>query len=200
MKKMIWKNYYDVVILLPKEISDYAIKLSKERAKYGTRWILGRNSFIPHISLYHIAVKPKNFPAFITEIKNTVKGFLPGYLKTTVISENTLDFDKPEWIKKLYLKIIYRTVKHFDWDYGTNNLWRFPNGRNKTEASFIKKYGTPLVSKNFKPHVTITRYKDKPPEIKNKKAKKFKFRPKEIYICELGPSHSCQRIVHKISF
>jgi hypothetical protein len=189
-----------VVVLPPKEVSDYAIKLSKERSRYETKWILGRNSFIPHISLYHIAVRPKNFRTFVAKIKNTVKGFSPGYLKTTVINEDTLGFDKPEWIKRLYLKIIHNTVKYFDRGYGTNNLWRFPNGRNKTEAGFIKKYGTPLFGKNFKPHVTITRSEDKPLKIKNTKAKKFKFEPNGIYICELGPSHSCQRIVKKISF
>jgi 2'-5' RNA ligase len=200
MKKIIWKNYFDVVIIPPKEISDYAIGLSKKLSQYGTKWILGRKSFIPHISLYHIAVKPKDFQAFVAEVKNTVKNFSLGYLNTTMIGEDSLMFNEPTWIKKLYLKIILKTVKYFDWDYGTKNLWRFPNGKNKSEAGYIKKYGTPLFGKSFSPHVTIARYADNPPKIKNMKAKKFKFKPDHVYICELGSSHSCQRIVEKIPF
>ena len=113
MKKYIWKNYFDIVILPPKGVSDYARKLSKELSRrYETKWTLRKSSFIPHISLYHIAVKPKNFEAFISEIKRTIKVFKPGYLQTTMIEPGLLMFDKPDWIKKLYLRIIKNTLKY----------------------------------------------------------------------------------------
>ena len=121
------KNYFDIVILPPEDVSHYAIKLSKELERYGTKWTLGRKSFIPHISLYYITVRPKNFKVFIGEIKRTIENFSPGYLRTTVVEPNFLIFDKP-------------------------------------------------------------------------KAKKFKFKLTQVYICELGLSHSCQRVVAKIPF
>ena len=102
MKKRIWKNYFDIVILPPKEISDYARTLSKRLARYGTKWKLGTKSFIPHISLYHVAVRPKNFGEFVSEIQKTIKNFSPGHLKTTTIEPNLLMFDKPAWIRKFY--------------------------------------------------------------------------------------------------
>ena len=203
MKKRIWKNYFDVVILPPKAVSNYAISLSKKLSKYGTEWTLGKNSFIPHISLYHIAVKPKNFKAFITELKRIAKNFSPGYLRTTVIEPNLLMFDKPEWIQKLYLKVIKDTLKYYDWNYRTDEYWplnHFPKKMRKIGARFIKKYGTPAVGANFRPHVTLASFKNRRPNLEIKRAKKFKFRPKFLYVCELGPSHSCQRIAAKIPF
>ena len=143
MKKQIWENYFDIVILPPEEISSYSIGLSKKLRKYGTKWTLGKNSFIPHISLYHIAVKPKKFKAFVAELQRTAENFSPGYLQTTVIEPNFFMFDKPEWIQKLYLKVIKNTLKYYDWDYGTDESWplnHFPKRMRKVGAQFIKKY------------------------------------------------------------
>ncbi|MBI4085733.1 MAG: hypothetical protein HY433_00590 [Candidatus Liptonbacteria bacterium] len=203
MKKQVWKNYFDIVILPPKEVSDYARKLSKEFSIYGTEWTLGENSFIPHISLYHIAVKPKNFDSFVSEVKRTIKEFKPGNLQTTIIEPTLLMFDKPKWIKTLHITIIKNTLKYYDRDYGTEDFWSLsylPQKTRKARVRFIKKYGTPAMGSNFRPHVTLTSFKGKTPELKIRKAKLFRFKPRYLYVCELGPSHSCQRIVKKLSF
>ena len=203
MKKQIWKNYFDIVILPPERISRYAIGLSKKLSRYETKWLLGNKSFIPHISLYHIAVKPKKYAAFVAEIQRTIKNFPLGYLRTTVIESNLLMFDKPRWIEKLYLKIIKNTLKYYDWDYGTDKYWplnHFPRRMRKVGVRFIKKYGTPMVGANFRPHVTLTSFSVEPPNLKIIKAKSFKFIPRFLCVCELGPSHSCQRVVTKIPF
>lgn len=203
MKKQIWKNYFDIVILPPEEISNYCIGLSKKLRRYGTKWTLGKNSFIPHISLYHIAVKPKKFRPFVAEIQRTIENFSPGYLHTTVIEPNFLMFNKPEWIQKLYQKIIKNTLEYYDWDYGTDEFWplnNFPKKMRKIGARFIKKYGTPMVGANFRPHATLTVFENESPNLRIKRAKKFKFKPNFLYVCELGPSHSCQRVVKKIPF
>lgn len=203
MKKKIWKNYFDIVILPPREVADYAIRLSRKLSRYGTKWTLGKNSFIPHISLYHIAVRQEKFGAFVFEIQKAIKNTRPGYLTTTAIEPNSLIFDKPAWVQELYLKVIKKTLKYYDWDYGTDDYWpmdRFPRRMQKVGVRFMKKYGTPMVGSNFRPHVTLTSFAGNTPRIKTKKAKIFKFKPTHIYICELGPSHSCQRIVRKIPF
>lgn len=192
----IWKNYFDIVILPPREISDYARELSKGLARYGTKWKLGKKSFIPHISLYHIAVKPKSFDDFIVEIQHTMSNFSPGYVKTTVIKPHMLMFDKPLWIQKLHRKVIKKTIKYVDWGYP--NHW--PPRRGKVRARSIKKYGTPLVGAHFRPHVTLASFSGDTPKLPIKKARVFKFKPTHIYVCELGPSHSCQRVVEKIFF
>lgn len=203
MKKKIWKNYFDIVILPPEKVSEYAVTLSKKFARYGTKWTLGKKVFIPHISLYHIAVKPKKFGVFVREIKKTIQDFSPGYLKTTVVESNLLMFDNPKWIQKLYLRIMRNTLKYYDWDYGTENYWsvyRFPKKMQKVGIRFIKKYGTPMAGSNFRPHITLASFKKDLPNLTVKKAKPFQFKPAYVYLCELGPSHSCQRVVKKFSF
>lgn len=37
MKKIIHKNYFDVVLLPPKEANDYIVGVSKKWKKYGTK-------------------------------------------------------------------------------------------------------------------------------------------------------------------
>ena len=206
MSTKIYKNYFDIVILPSKEVRDYSINLSKQLYKYSSKLILGRKSFLPHISLYHIPVKPKNFEDFVTELKRAVKGLKTGNLKTNYIKIHkpirsiSLMTDKPKWLKKLYLRVIKKTLKYFDWNYGVEKLWREKSS--KTIGN-IKKYGTPLVGRHFMPHITLAVFKNDEDMIKgsNKlKFKKYTFKPKSIYICELGENHSCQKIVKEIHF
>lgn len=203
----IWKNYYDIVILPQKEVSDYAIKLSRQLHKYGTPWVLGKKSFIPHISLYHIPVKPKDFNGFINEVKMIAREFKPGKLKIEKLGlwksyrSVCIDTDKPEWIRKLYLKVIKKTLKYFDWDCGAEKTWG--SAKLKLMKKNIKQYGTPMVGRYFMPHVTLAVFRDDKNMVKASnelQLRKFRFEAKSIFICELGESHSCQRIVKQINF
>ena len=81
MKIKYWKNYFDVVILPPKDIFNYSIHLSKKLKKHKSHLLLGRKNFLPHISLYHISVKQKDFNKFISDIEQAVKNFKSGYLR-----------------------------------------------------------------------------------------------------------------------
>jgi len=126
MKKAIWQNYFDIVILPPTEVSEYARRLSQDLRQYGIPWTLGRQSFIPHISLYHVPVKPQDFGAFATELNTVTKHFTPGYLRTTIIEPNFLMFDKPLWLQKLYLKIV--ALPAFEWIRNGNSRGDHPRG------------------------------------------------------------------------
>ncbi len=212
MKKIkIWKNYYDVVILLPEEASDHAIRPSKQLHKYGTPWALGKKNFIPHISLYHIPVKPKNFDAFINELEAIIKGFKPRKLKIEELrllkNRGVCAYtDKPEWLRKLYLTVIKRTLKYFDWDYGAEKTWSVAKKSRKQSKLVIKnlkEYGTPMFGRYFMPHITLSVFKDNTNTVEafsKLQLKKYSFDVKSIFVCELGESHSCQRIVKKIDF
>jgi len=129
MKTKIWENYFDIVILPPKEARDYAIGLSRQLNKCGTSWSLGRKNYLPHISLFHIPVKPGNFNNFIVSLRKTVKNFKIGKLKVNNLLlwephfSVLLMTDKPDWIKKFYLKIIKNNLRYFNWDYNIEKLW-----------------------------------------------------------------------------
>ena len=208
MATKVYKNYFIVVILPPKEIRDYAISLSKGLYKHNSKWVLGKESFLPHISLYHISVKPKDFDDFVLELEKLVKGFKAGKLKINDLMlwkphlSVLLMTDKPEWAKKLYLKVIRRTLKYFDWDYEIEKLWHIDK-LSKLMQKNIKKYGTPMIGRYFIPHITLGAFRNEKDMVKgfNKlKLKKYNFRPNSIYICELGEGYSCQKIVKEISF
>lgn len=208
MNTKIYKNYFDIVILPSKEVRDYSINLSKQLYKYGSKLVLGRKSFLPHISLYHIPVKPKNFDDFVADLEMTVKGFKTGNLKANSIKlwkphhAVLLSTDKPRWLKKLYLRVIKKTLKYFDWSYGVEKLWHVEKS-SKTMRKNVKKYGTPMVGRYFIPHITLGVFKndeDMTKGFKKLKFKKYTFKPKSIYICELGENHSCQKIVKEIHF
>src|SRR5262245_59901987 len=55
-----WPNYFDVVILPSAAVRDHSIALSRKLQKYGAKFVLGRRRYLPHISLYHIPVKPED--------------------------------------------------------------------------------------------------------------------------------------------
>ncbi len=203
MRPEIWQNYFDVVILPPKNISDYARELSRELSQYGTKWKLGTKSFIPHVSLYHVPIRADHFEAFIGEIRRTIENFSPGYLRTIAVDSNLLLLDKPEWISVLHLKIVRNTLPYFDWEYEFEKTWdieKLPDRMRKRGARSLKKYGTPMVGANFRPHITLTSFNSPVPNLPIRAAREFKFKPEHLFVCELGSSHSCQRIVETLPF
>ncbi|MFH1822104.1 MAG: hypothetical protein ABH830_00200 [Patescibacteria group bacterium] len=207
MKAKIWKNYFDIVILPPEEVQDFSIKLSKQLYKSGAKWSLGKKSYLPHISLFHIPVKLNKFNNFITDLEETVKSLKFGKLEINDLLfwqphlSVLLMTDKPDWIKRLYLKIIKDSLKFFDWDYNIEKLWsadKLPKLCKKN----LKKYGTPMFGRYFIPHITLGTFKKREEAengFKKLRLNKFSFKVSSIYVCQLGTSHSCQKILKKIN-
>jgi hypothetical protein len=200
----IWKDYFDVVILPPAPVRDYAIELSLRFKKHsGARWALGRRKFVPHISLYHIAVRPEDFQAFTGSVQEILNATHLGQFSTTGFDQQLLMFDKPEWIRRLHWSIVRKTVPYFDrgsiavdtWDLGMMSGYRRILGER-----YLRRYGTPLIGLNFRPHITLTSLDTHltPGQQPQLTFKRLKFTPHTLFICELGESHSCQRVVRKI--
>ena len=198
----IWKNYFDVVILPPPDVRDYSIDLSARLKKHGVKFVLGRRRYIPHISLYHIPVRPENFEAFSRGIEKISAAFKGGRLRLTSIELPLLMTDKPKWITKLYLDVVNKSKKYFDWDYGSEDRWNLgllPENLRTRAKGYLHTFGTPLMGAAFRPHITLTGFKDRNAvdEIPALPFKSMAFDVEAIHICELGPFHSCQRIVRK---
>src|SRR5262249_33069078 len=142
----VWKNYFDIVILPPPPVRDYAIELSTRLGKYGSKFVLGKRRYIPHISLYHIPVQPEHFESFRREVERIAASFNGGELKLSSIELPLLMTDKPKWLQKLHLDVVKKTSKYFDWGYGAEDSWSLdllPANLKVRAKSYIRKFGTP---------------------------------------------------------
>ena len=197
----LWHGYYDVVIVPPSAIQNSAIALSK---KLRGSWQLSRNRFIPHISLYHIPVHDKHFDAFVAAIKSVVSGTEAGELEVNGFDMPVLTVSKPTWLDQLQRRIVRGTLPYFDRDHGAEETWSldfFKGRRRRYAEQYLKVYGTPMFGMNFRPHITLTSFRGRQvPTDFSPIVKKRCFVPTQVTICELGRSHSCQRVVERIEF
>src|SRR5262245_19228423 len=197
-----WPDYFDVVILPPPHGRDYAIALSKKLARYRGKFVLGKRSFIPHISLYHIPVRPQNFEDFSHTVEQIASRHGAAELRLKSIDLPLLMTDKPSWLKQIHLEVVKRTLPYFDWDYGAENKWsiEYVPARLKARAKeYLERFGSPMIDAVFLPHITLTVFENKSlaKTVPIPQLEPTSFDVGEIAICELGPSHSCQRTIAK---
>jgi hypothetical protein len=196
----VWKNYFDVVILPSKDVANHAIDLSSQLQGYGAKFVLGKRRYIPHISLYHIPVSPENFSDFATALKSVAAKHSGGELKLQKLDLPVIQTDKPDWLKSFHRAVVDNSLEYFNWKHGAEETWNtdyLPAHLKDRARSNLKKYGSPLVGSVFRPHITLTSFEQKSviSEIPPLKVEPLSFPVNAITICELGPSHSCQRIV-----
>ena len=103
---VIWPRYYDVVILPPPPVRDMAIRLSQKLYKSGGEWKLGKVSFIPHISIYHLPVLPKDFEPFTRRLKQVVDSTAWGTLETVGLDMPVITVSRPEWLQELNQRVV----------------------------------------------------------------------------------------------
>jgi len=196
----LWPNYYDVVVLPPAEVQDHAITLSRQLERYNSKFVLGTARYIPHISLYHIPVRAEQFDAFSREVGNVAENSAGGTLRLVSLEMPVLMTDKPDWLSRLHEAIVARTCRFLDRDYGAEATWNvdyLPAALVAPAARYLKEFGSPLINEVFRPHITLTSFEDKSitQQIPPLDFTGFSFEVDAIAVCELGPSHSCQRIV-----
>lgn len=192
-----WRNYFDIVILPPRDVWQHAIALSKELQRDGGEFVLGHRRFLPHISLYHIPVRPKDYRGFARSVQSVASSRPGGALRLKSIEMPVLMTDKPEWIRRLHKNVVEATLPYFDWDYGVEKLWSvdmLPQELKAEGRRNLRKYGSPMIGPVFRPHITLTSSgKHRPASKIRLEFERLSFVVDEIAICELGPHHTCQR-------
>jgi len=199
--KLHWPGYYDIVILPPPPVRQLAIDLSRELRRCGGQWSLGSREFLPHISLYHIPVLNRDLDAFLGDLQSLVHAASFGDLETSGFDMPVILVSKPEWLRKLQRRVVHRTLKFFNRNYGAEQKWnldRFSGRRLKFARHYLKKFGSPMMGMNFRPHITLSSFKGAEPADIHFDIRRMCFPVDRLYVCELGPSHSCQRIVHEL--
>ena len=195
---ILWPGYYDVVILPSPQIRDHAIELSEKLHRIGGLWRLGRRAFLPHISLYHIPVAAEELDPFLNELQLIVNTVQWGELHTTGFDMPVMMISKPDWLKNLHHRIVERTERFRNRAYDVEKTWslsRFSGRQLEFAKTYLRRYGTPMVGMNFRPHITLSSFKGKEPVNTAFRVRQMSFRPDRLYVCELGQSHSCHRII-----
>jgi hypothetical protein len=198
---VLWPGYYDVVILPPAPVRDHAIDLSRKLYRAGGMWRLGKRAYLPHISLYHIPVRDEDIESFLGELKLVINSAQLGSLETTGFDMPVMMLNRPQWLKNLHQKVVHRTVRFFDRTYGAEAMWnldRFSGRRLEFAKLYLRKYGTPMAGMNFRPHITLSSFRDAEPSNLDIRVQRMKFVVDRLHVCELGQSHSCHRIVREI--
>jgi len=198
---LLWPGYYDVVILPPSPVWDHALELSRKLYRMGGQWHLGERSFLPHISLYHVPVRDPDLDDFLNELQLIANTTQWGKLETTAFDMPVMMVNKPDWLKRLHERVVRRTVHFLDQKYPVAKTWslqRFSGRRLEFAKRYLKEYGTPMVGMNFRPHITLTSFKGREPMDSNLHVRRITFRADRLYVCELGQSHTCHRIIREI--
>jgi hypothetical protein len=196
----LWSNYFDIVILPPPAVQDLAIALSKSLQPYGGKFVLGKTRFLPHISLYHIPVRPERFAAFSNAVGQVSSRHAGGELQLLSMDMPALMTSKPDWLSLLHLQMVEHTKAYRDRDSGVEGTWHtdyLPPELAGPARRYLEEFGSPLIHEVFRPHITLTSFVDKSVtgSIPAATFEHLSFEVNSVAICELGPSHSCQRIV-----
>jgi 2'-5' RNA ligase len=198
---ILWPGYYDVVILPSDPLRDHAIELSEKLQRMGGLWRLGSRAFLPHISLYHIPVTSEDLEPFLDELQLIVNTVQWGDLQTTGFDMPVIMISKPDWLKNLHHRIVNRTARFRNRRYDVESTWslaRFSGRRLEFAKKYLRQYGTPLVGMNFRPHITLSSFKGAEPQNMDLQIRRMMFRPARLYVCQLGQSHSCHRIIREL--
>jgi hypothetical protein len=198
VQKDIWKDYYDIVILPKDPVRRHTIDLSRDLKRAGGVFSLGKRSYLPHLSIYHIPVRPALLAKFLEEVRSIASRSPGGALRLRSIDFPLLMTDKPVWLRRLHREMVNSTLPYFDWKYGVSKLWkvdRLPARFQPLARRYLDEFGSPMIDRVFRPHITLTTFDEKPAKKVRVDFKKLTFNVREIAVCELGPHHSCQRVV-----
>ncbi len=195
---------YDVVILPPPALSRYATGASRLLAeRFGSPLILDKQQAMPHISLYHVAVARRRLPEVKATLACIAEQTASGKLQVIGIHSYhqfnaiAIELSKPQWLRRLYLKIIHRLNPLRDHEFDNERVWNAAR-LSPGQRNFIARYGTPLIGRHFIPHITLAVLQDgsqleaaaamiKPPLAS--------FTVNQLHLCVQGKHHTCRRIV-----
>lgn len=199
----------NVAFKVPKEISQYAISLSGNICNQSSPFfVLDGMRCLPHMSIYSPEYPGNNIEKVISEVKHVSKKFEPiefvfDYIDSHqgFIGANMRISDEINNVHKsiLYLLNPYRENLLRE-KYKAENLEKINLPMMQKEN--IIKYGAPEVLAEYRPHVTLIRFKDfdKAKEVlKDIKWNINKFIVDSIGIYEMGDHGTCTKLLEEFS-
>lgn len=191
----------NVAFKMPQEVSEEAIKLSKEVAeKEGVYFTLDGVDFIPHATIYSPEYPEKNLEKVIETAEKIAKELSPVNFIYKILKEEEIfsgsilvSFENSNEIKNIH-EITVQKLNPFREGH-LREKERNYSGKGKEN---IEKYGLPLVMNFYDPHITITSLKNGQKTagiVKNVGWKIKKFKVDTIMVCAMGEHGTCRKII-----
>jgi len=191
----------DVVLLPPDEIMDLCIKINREEAAKGNaKKELGRNDFIPHLSLVVGCVQRENFSKVTKLVQKIARKTTPLKLHLVDLayalgSDGTKTYylkvkssQKLQQLHELIMKIL---ESYLTYDATVADLYSKP-GEQIQAPDYINQFKMHSFE-NFDPHLTLwvrsSSFNDFP----------ISFIPSTLAICHLGVGTTCRKILFSTS-
>lgn len=201
------KDYYDIVILPPSSIKEYCVGLSEKINKhFDSTLVLGKELNLPHITLLHIAVTPKNLEVlekrlfFVAKKAKPFQVTLKNLLTYPKFGALALDALPKENFVRLHKDTISATKDVIDKSFDYHAAWDSETLPNKMRK-YIDEQGTPFIEEYFIPHITLSLLTDKRETLKAARTVMIKhqqFLAEKIAVCKLAEQHTCQQAIFSI--
>lgn len=187
----------DVVILPPEDIMDKIININERGGGWGI--MLGKDDFLPHLSLAMGCVEFDQLEAVKDATENIVKNFSPislefGKLRfekdqmglknySYLVTEDNIE------IKRLHEALMDGLRLYLHYDCAKESLY-YKEGEEVSDPEYINNYLSRYSHNFFYPHITI-----RTKEIPKNDILPIKFMATTVAICHVGVGTTCRKVL-----
>ena len=191
------------IVLLPsEEVSQAAIQLSKDIAvDFKTFFVLGEESCLPHISLYHAAFPERNIPQVKRELTTLTENSSSFPMELPNVSwqeEGWLDLQavKSESLVNLHHAVVQAFNSLREGSIMALDESAF-SSYSPEEQNNLKLYGYRHAASLFRPHLTITRLQEGNVTLAVQKLEgtTLSFLANTLALCQLGEHNTCGELL-----
>jgi 2'-5' RNA ligase len=184
----------DIAILLPPSVADRAIALSAALPKKESQGLrLGRDDYLPHITLLQQFVGADALSEFLDRIGDVVQRARPIALRVTGggmgSSSVWMSIERTPALVGLHARVLDAALP-FDRERGDVSAFVDSDARDR-DVQWVTGYRASSSGDAFQPHITLG-HAARPPAIDP-----FEFEATTIAACHLGRFCSCRRVLRE---
>ncbi len=186
----------NVSVCLPKEMLGKVAEVGAVFGAYDTMFSLDEKAHFPHVTLYMAEFPRKNIPHIIRALDEITPRLNPIVMKATLCTLDVngylgINFRKTPGIALLQGKIVW-ALNAF-----REGLVLDTEGMQLTAAqqANLRQYGYDAVDREFRPHMTLTRFREVPAELDTReffRGKDFSFIAYKLQLFRVGTHFTCR--------
>ncbi len=188
----------NIVLLPDSRITEMAIKASQDLEKFGTLFTLKIGSFYPHISIYRLQLPETDFEKARSLLESIAKSRQVFNLRAENYNQGErywdVEYQKPDTLAQLQIKAvsIFEALRE---GLRENDRIRLATATGLVKEN-LEKYGDRAIGQLYRPHLTLTRFVDKPPlslDEASPAVSEFSGEFPELGLFEMGENGTCRQ-------